>query len=36
MIAQGAMAFNSRRVSKADPYAVPQMLVTLISFFERH
>jgi hypothetical protein len=28
MIAQGAMAFNSLRLPKADPYAVPQMLVT--------
>jgi hypothetical protein len=29
MIAQGAMAFNSRRWPNADPYAVPQILVAL-------
>jgi len=32
MIAQGAMAFNSRRSLTACPYSVPQILVTLIRF----
>ena len=31
MLAHGAMAFNVLRWSKADPYAVPQILVTLQS-----
>jgi hypothetical protein len=30
MIAQGAMAFNSRRSPNIYPYCVPQILVTLI------
>jgi hypothetical protein len=34
MIAQGAMAFNSRRLLNADPYSVPPILVTLKSFSE--
>jgi len=29
MIAQGAMAFNSRRSPNVYPYSVPQILVTL-------
>ena len=32
MIAQGTMAFNSQQSPTADPYGVPQILVTLISF----
>jgi hypothetical protein len=32
MIAQGAMTFNSLHVPNADPYGVPQILVTLKSF----
>jgi hypothetical protein len=32
MIAQGAMAFNSRRSLTACPDSVPQILVTLITF----
>jgi hypothetical protein len=31
MIAQGAMAFNSRRSPTTCPYSVPQILVTLVS-----
>jgi hypothetical protein len=32
MIAQGAMAFNSRCLPSGDPYGVPQIVVTLKSF----
>jgi hypothetical protein len=32
MIAQGVMAFNSLHSTIADPYSVPQMLVTLKPF----
>jgi len=32
MIAQGAMAFNSRCLPSGDPYGVPQIVVTLDSF----
>jgi hypothetical protein len=33
MIAQEAMAFNSLRSALADPDRIPQILVTLISFW---
>jgi hypothetical protein len=35
MIAQGAMAFNSRRSPTTCPYSVPQILVTLKAFDKR-